>query len=256
MIRVVEPAGAMSMNHKILVCPIAYNENVKLRNAIERFLRSPIRSRVDYMVVDDGSDDGTSEMVAEFAEQGVETLRHKTRQGVGAGIRDAIFWARHHRYDILVIMAGNDKDNPDEIHRLIDPITNDGHDFVQGSRYLQPGGTGGDMPLYRKIATRIHPWLMRRITGRRVTDTTNGFRAFRLALFDDPRIDIRQEWMDEYELEPYLLYKALVLGYRFAEVPVTKIYPAKSLGYTKMKPLTGWWSILKPLIYLGLRIRE
>lgn len=241
---------------KILVCPIAYNENVKLRNAIERFLRSPVRARVDYLVVDDCSDDGTSEMVADFASQGVQTFRHDQRQGVGAGIRNAIFRARELGYDILVIMAGNDKDNPDEIPRLIDPIIDEGYDFVQGSRYLRQGGIGGDMPLYRKVATRLHPWLMRMITRRQVTDTTNGFRAFRLSLFDDARINIRQDWMDQYELEPYLLYKVLVLGYRFREAPVTKIYPAKKLGYTKMKPLTGWWSILKPLVYLGLGIRK
>lgn len=44
------------------------------------------------------------------------------------------------------------------------------------------------------------------------------------------------------------------IEYGIKEVPVTKIYPAKELGYTKMKPITGWWNILKPIIYLGLRI--
>lgn len=244
------------MKPRVLVCPIAYNENVKLKNAIERFLRGPAQVRTDYLVVDDGSDDGTTEMIAGFAGRGVRTLRRDRRQGVGAGIRDAILLARREKYDILVIMAGNDKDNPDEITRLIDPIIDEGYDFVQGSRYLKTGGVGGDMPFYRKIATRMHPWLMRVITGRRVTDTTNGFRAFRLSLFDDPRIDIGQSWLDQYELEPYLLYKALVLGYRFQEAPVTKIYPARKLGYTKMKPLVGWWSILRPLVYLGLGIRK
>jgi dolichol-phosphate mannosyltransferase len=244
------------MKPRVLVCPIAYNENVKLKSAIERFLRAPVRARADYLVVDDCSDDGTTEMIAGFSGNGIRTLRHDRRRGVGAGIRDAILLARREQYDILVIMAGNDKDNPEEIPRLIGPIIDEGYDFVQGSRYLKTGGVGGDMPFYRKIATRMHPWLMRVITGRRVTDTTNGFRAFRLALFDDPRIDIRQSWLDQYELEPYLLYKALVLGCRFKEVPVTKIYPARKLGYTKMKPLTGWWSILRPLVYLGLGIRK
>jgi dolichol-phosphate mannosyltransferase len=39
-------------------------------------------------------------------------------------------------------------------------------------------------------------------------------------------------------------------------VPVTKIYPPKELGYTKMKPITGWWSILRPLVFLGLGIKK
>src|SRR5436305_1725275 len=50
--------------------------------------------------------------------------------------------------------------------------------------------------------------------------------------------------------------RAVRLGYRTAEVPVTKVYPPRHLGQTKMKPLTGWWSILRPLVYAGLRPRR
>ena len=112
------------------------------------------------------------------------------------------------------------------------------------------------MPLYRKYATRVHPWLMSLITGHRITDSTNGFRAFRLSIFNNLKINIDQPWLDRYELEPYLLYKVITLGFRYKEVPVTKIYPSRKLGYTKMKPVTGWWSILRPLIYLGLGIKK
>jgi dolichol-phosphate mannosyltransferase len=75
-------------------------------------------------------------------------------------------------------------------------------------------------------------------------------------LLDDPRIRLDQSWLDEYELEPYLYWKAIRLGYPTAEVPVTKIYPPKSVGYTKMKPIIGWWSMLRPIVFLGLRIRS
>jgi dolichol-phosphate mannosyltransferase len=241
---------------KVLVSPVAYNENVKLKNAIERFLKSSVRDQVDYLIVDDASTDGTTEMIRTFGDQGVGTIRHEKQSGVGAAIRSAIQHARRQGYEILVIMAGNDKDNPQEISRLIDPIQNEDFDFIQGSRYLEQGGIGGDMPFYRKIATRLHPLLMSLITGRRVTDSTNGFRAFRLSLFDDRNINIDQTWLNQYELEPYLLFKAIKLGYKFKEVPVTKIYPSRKLGYTKMKPVTGWWSILRPLVYLGLGIRK
>lgn len=241
---------------KILVCPVAYNENVKLRNAIVRFLKSPVRAQVDYLIVDDASDDGTTEMIAGFREEGVRTLKHERRSGVGVCIRTAIRYAIAEGYSVLVIMAGNDKDNPDEIPRLLEPIFNGQADLVQGSRYLASGGIGGDMPLYRKWATRLHPVLMSWLTGKKITDSTNGFRAFRLDLFKDQRINIDQPWLDHYELEPYLLYKVLTLGYRFREAAVTKIYPSKKLGYTKMRPVLGWWSILKPLFYLGLRLRK
>lgn len=242
--------------NNVLVCPVAFNENVKLRQVIERYLKSDVNKKTDYLVVDDASDDGTTEMIESFSSQGVATIKHEKRQGVGAAIQTAIKYAQKKNYEVLVIMAGNDKDDPGEIERLIDPILNENYAFVQGSRFKGGGLIGGDMPLYRKFATRVHPWLMSLITGHKVTDSTNGFRAFRLSIFDNLKINIGQAWLDQYELEPYLLYKVITLGFRFKEVPVTKIYPPKKLGYTKMKPVVGWWSILKPLVYLGLGIKK
>ena len=243
---------------KILVSPVAFNEHIKLKNAVVRFLaaRKNIFSPLDYLIVDDGSTDGTTAMIESFKDQGVKTIRHPQRSGVGAAIRTAIKYARDHQYDVLVIMAGNDKDNPEEIPRLLEPIIQHDYDLVQGSRYLDGGGTGGDMPSYRKFATRLHPRLFTFVTGHKMTDTTNGFRAFKLSIFKDERINIDQAWLNCYELEPYLLFKSIKLGYQVKEAPVTKIYPSKKLGYTKMRPLIGWWSILRPLVFLGLGIRK
>jgi len=72
----------------------------------------------------------------------------------------------------------------------------------------------------------------------------------------DERINLNQSWLNKYELEPYLLFKSVKLGYKHIEVPVKKMYPKKSEGYTKMKPFSGWWSILRPVIYLGLGIKK
>jgi len=241
--------------HNVLVCPVAFNEHVKLKSAIERFLRSPSYGKVDYLVVDDGSDDGTTEMIRSFAPQGVKTIKHPARMGVGCAIRSAIKYASAQGYEVLVIMAGNDKDNPDEIPNILTPILEQGCDLVQGSRYVAGSRIGGDMPLYRKFATRLHPFLFSIAARRKVTDSTNGFRGMRLSLFKDERINIDQPWLNTYELEPYVLFKTIRLGYKFCEAPVSKIYPAKKLGYTKMTVI-GWWSILKPIFYLGLGIRK
>src|SRR3990167_6164562 len=248
--------------NKVLVCPVAFNEKNKIRNVIERYLKSGVCPRTDFLVVDDASDDGTTEVIQEFAARGVQLVKHDRRRGTGAAIRTAIKFARRKGYEVLVIMAGNNKDNPDEIPRLLEPLQSGGYDFVQGSRYKKSRGAAGpasicgDMPFYRKIATRIHPWLMSRLTGTKITDSTNGFRAMRLSIFDDERIDIDQTSLDQYELEPYLVYKAITLGYKFTEVPVSKIYPPRRFGYTKMRPVTGWWSILRPLVLLGLGLKK
>ena len=243
---------------KTLLVPFAFDEGVKIQSTLSR-CREAIdgcadRFEVDLAVMDDGSSDGSlDDAVARY---GCVHLRNDRNRGIGFSIRKAIGYARESGYDILAIMAGNDKDDPAQIPRLIAPIVQEGGDFVQGSRYL-PRGDFGNMPIYRQLATRfIHPGLFSLIVRRRITDSTNGFRAIRLSIFDDPRIDISQPWLDKYELEPYIFYKAIKLGYRVREVPVSKIYPAKELGYTKMKPITGWWSILRPLFYLALGRRK
>jgi dolichol-phosphate mannosyltransferase len=157
---------------------------------------------------------------------------------------------------VAVIMAGNNKDAPEEIPLLLAPIAAGTADFVQGSRFLAPGRGFGEMPRYRRLATRLHPLLFSLVAGRRVTESTNGFRAIRLSVLADARIDLHQGWLDQYELEPYLYLKVMRLGYRTTEVPVTKIYPPRALGQTKMRPLSGWWSILRPLVYVGLGLKR
>jgi dolichol-phosphate mannosyltransferase len=242
------------MKPRVLAFFAAYNEESHVPKILERFgpvLKEGIVEAL--LVVDDGSTDKTPEILRRA---GVATLRNEQRQGVGNAIRAAIAYAREHGYDVLAILAGNDKDRPGEIPRLLAPILDEGFDFVQGSRYL-PGGDFGNMPLYRRLATQfVHPLLFSLITFRRITDSTNGFRAIRLSLFDDQRINIHQPWLNAYELEPYIFFKAIRLGYKVKEVPVSKIYPPHQLGYTKMKPITGWWSILRPLVFLGLGLKK
>ena len=235
---------------KIVCIAPFYNELYKIERVVERVLATGI---VDEMlVVDGGSIDGSLEVARAL---GARVIPLGRTIGVGAAIRRGIEHALQNGFDIVVIIAGNNKDEPREIERLVQPLTRDGFDFVQGSRFAR-GGVFGDMPLYRILATRIHPMLFSLVSGTWVTESTNGFRAFKTSLIKDARINLWQAWLDEYELEPYLYYKVIRLGYKTTEVPVTKIYPPKKLGYTKMKPVTGWWSILRPLILLGLGFRK
>jgi glycosyltransferase involved in cell wall biosynthesis len=235
---------------RVMAAAIAHNEASKIGRVIERFPPGLVERVV---VVDDGSTDETPRVAAE---KGAVILTHARRSGAGAAIRTAIRYAMAGRFDVIVVLAGNDKDRPDEIPRLLAPIVEDGYDLVQGSRYLAGGGFG-NMPIYRQLATRwVHPSLFSLFVGRRFTDTTNGFRAIRLLALRDPRIDLDQPWLDRYELEPYLLFTMARLGCKVKEVPVTKIYPAHDLGYTKMTPVSGWWSILRPIFLLGLGIRR
>ena len=227
-----------------------YNEGEKIREVVRRFSNY---SLYDVLIVDDGSSDGAIDRLPRNPH--MHYLKNERNMGAGYSVRRILFYAKEKGYEAVFFVAGNNKDTPEDIYKLKEAFEA-GHDMVQGSRYL-PGGGYGQMPFYRVAATKIvHPLLFSLITGRRITDSTNGFRAIRLSILDDKRIDLFQEWLDRYELEPYLFYKIIKLGYRFTEVPVTKIYPPKVQGYTKMKPITGWWSILRPLFFLGLGIKK
>ncbi len=240
----------MSSSFKVIACPIAFNEENKIGSVVSRFNPDDVD---EILVIDDGSTDRTPKIAEEA---GARVLRLDKRGGVGQAIRKAIEYARKKSFDIIVITAGNDKDRPSEIPKLLKPIIEDGYEFVQGSRYL-PSGDYGNMPEYRLVATKyVHPLLMRIATGRPITDSTNGFRAFKLNVLDHPEIDINQEWLDAYELEVYILYKVLSLGLKFTEVPVTKVYPEHNLGYTKMVPLVSWWRIIRPVLFLKMGLRK
>ena len=240
----------MYKDHWVVAIIPAHNEEARIGRVVDRAKSSVVDA---VLVVDDCSTDATA---AVARSRGATVLTQKRRRGVGAALRTGIEHARRAGYDVAVILAGNNKDDPAEIPRLVDPIADDRCDLVMGSRYLPGGGCGGDMPLYRRLATRLHPWFMSRFSGKRVTESTNGFRAFRLSILDDLRINLRQRWLDTYGLEVYLLWKTLKLGYRHAEVPCTKIYPRRNEGYTKMRPVTDWWSILRPVFLLGMGFRD
>ena len=236
---------------KVLVAIFTYNEGKKIEVTLSRF---PNSRNYDIMVMDDGSTDQTPELVSRA--KGVLSLRNERNCGVGYGMLRVFRFALQHNYDVVIPYAGNNKDRPDDIPVLLEAIKA-GYDFVQGSRYCK-GGRYGNMPHYRQLATRfVHPWIFSLVSRRRITDSTNGFRAIRTHLLADKRINLDQSWLSRYELEPYLFLKAILLGYRVKEVPVTKIYPDKGLGkYTKIKPIWGWWSILRPLIFVAFKIKD
>jgi dolichol-phosphate mannosyltransferase len=233
----------------IAMAPVL-NEEVKICEVVRRTPRPLVD---EMLVIDDGSTDRSAQ-VAE--ENGARVISMGRVVGVGAAIRAGYAEAVKGGFDVAVVMAGNNKDSPEEIPQLLDPIADDAADFVQGSRFLKSDTNFGPMPIYRQIATRLHPLLFSLVARRWVTESTNGFRAVHRRILEDPEIDLEQPWLDEYELEPYLYLRSIRRGYRSVEVPVTKIYPPKAIGQTKMKPITGWWSILRPLVLLGLGIRK
>src|SRR2546428_8121777 len=207
---------------RLAIIPV-YREIGKIGTVIERFTPQSIDEVC--LVVDDPDElilkqmDGSRKR----PQVPIATVENPTRNGIGFAIKKGYRYALSHGFDLIVVMAGNGKDDPREIPRLTQPILENGFDYVQGSRFL-PGGRGERTPFLRRIFTRLFPFAWTLLTGVRCTEVTNGFRAYRASILLDPRIDIEQEWLNGYELEYYLHYKVLTLGYRLAERPVSKAY--------------------------------
>jgi len=233
---------------RVAVVIPAFNESGKIGAVVRKV---PRRSAGCVIVVDDASADATSDEARAAGADRV--LRHPVNRGVGAAIRSGLFEARAAGFEFAVILSGDDQHEPDELPRVLEPLFAGEADLVQGSRWL-PGGATPGIPPERRWLTRLYPWLFRLASGYPSTDGTNGFRAFRLVLLDDPRIRLDQPWLDRYELEPYLLFQAVRTGYRVREVPVTVRYHAR--GTTKMRLMRDGWRILRPIVYLRLGLKH
>jgi dolichol-phosphate mannosyltransferase len=237
------------LNNSVLVAVLTYNEGEKLAALVKRF---PDQPGYRLLFVDDGSTDSSVEPLKQL---GYNVIRHETNKGVGASLRDSIQYGRSNGLGIIVVMAGNGKMLPEEIPRLVTPIVEDRADYVQGSRNLE-GGASPNLPLIRKVAIRLFTSAVNLMLGVKSTDVTCGFRAYRLDLFDIDDISLNQTWLDHYEMEYYIHYKVLTKRFRFLEVPVSMVYPGGSQSYSKIKPFVGWWSILRPWVYLLLRLKK
>ena len=242
-------AGSGGKPRVLCIAP-AWNEGER----IARVVRAVPRDAVDVvLVVDDGSTDDSAQH-AESA--GAVVIRQGTNRGVGAAVRSAIDYAIANSFDVIVIVSGGGKTPPEQIPRLLGPIINGDAELVQGSRYKE-GGEFLRMPLRRRLGTRAYTFLFSAFCGRRVTDASSGFRAIRVSLLEDKRINLWQYWLDRYELEPYLLFKALRLGHRVIETAVTIEYPeTDGIAYTKMRAVTDWWKIFRPVLFLGLGLKR
>jgi len=240
----------MYKGKKIITIIPVYNEQSK---AV--IVASRVPEYVDtVLVVDDGSDDaGINELETTRA----KIIRHERRMKIGAAIRTGIKYAIENKFDIISVVSGNNKDAPEEINFLLDKIIDCGFDYVQGSRYLETGRYG-KMPLHRLLFTNSYSKFLSILMRKKITDATNGFRAYTTSIFETDEINLDQEWINE-TLEYYLSIKVLQSKkIKFCECPVTKLYPQNTTykNYTKIKPFTGWLKRLLPLFYLTTGIKK
>jgi dolichol-phosphate mannosyltransferase len=238
----VAPLAARRGRHA--VCIFVINEAERLHRQLARM--QAVDHGLDVVIADGGSTDGSTDPDT-LRRLGVRAVLVKRGPGrLSAQMRMGLAWCLGEGYDGVVVMDGNDKDDPEALPRFAEALT-DGIDHVQGSRYV-PGGRAINTPLSRHLAvTLVHAPLVSLAAGRRYTDTTNGFRGYSRRLLTDPRVAPFRDVFTGYELHYYLAIRAARLGLRVAEIPVTRAYPADGRVPTKIRGLRGNALILKTL---------
>lgn len=242
--------------HPYLVFIFAFNEGTKLASQLSKFPPAGERA-FDIMIGDDGSDDGSvnASLIEKYGVRGI--VRLDRNRGLSANIKGGLHWfLSRAEYEGVIMMNGNDKDDPEAIPRFIRKLR-EGYDYVQGSRFL-PDGTAENTPALRHFGIRfVHGPLFSLAAGKWMTDTTNGFRAFSRSYLSSRKIHIFQEAFQKYEVEQYLGCRAIQLKFACCEIPVARRYPPRAKkatrgGFTKIKPGIGHWQMIKPLIMLNL----
>jgi len=226
------------------VCLFVINEAERLHRQLGKM--QAVDHGLDVVLADGGSTDGST-APDRLAAAGVRALLVKRGPGrLSAQMRMGLAWCLGEGYDGVIVMDGNDKDDPEALPRFA-AMLDAGTDHVQGSRYV-PGGKAVNTPLSRHLAvTLLHAPLVSLAARRRYTDTTNGFRGYSRRLLEDPRVSPFRDVFTGYELHYYLAIRAARLGLRVAEIPVTRAYPAHGGVPTKIKGLRGNTLILQTL---------
>ena len=227
------------------VAVFVINEGERVRTQLRKM--AALSGEIDLVVADGGSTDGSLD--APFPEScGVRAVLTKTGPGkLSAQMRMAMAWAMREGYEGLVVIDGNNKDDPSAIPAFMRAL-DEGFDHVQGSRYV-PGGRAINTPFSRHWGVKLlHAPLISLAAGSRCTDTTNGFRAYSRTFLLDERVQPFREVFATYELHYYLAIRASRLGFRTCELPVTREYPADGKVPTK---ISGWRGNLNILKLLG-----
>lgn len=248
----------MIKKRKVLIGVVCYNEVDKLSYLLPKFKKINFNFPYQIVCINDGSIDGSGRIIQKFfidkRIKGI-VLHNIRNRGVGYSIRKIINYGLENGFDICVIMAGNGKDNPEEIPLIANPILNEDYDYIQGSRFLE-GGSFQNLPFLRKTMVKAFTSIMFLFTRFKCTDATNGFRAYKFSIFNDHRINIHQIWLDRYELETYLHYKVITLGYKIKEVAVSKDYIPGVKNYSKIRPVIDWWKLARPVFLLKLGVKN
>jgi dolichol-phosphate mannosyltransferase len=229
---------------KISIIIPVYNEHRTFHQVMDRVSRAPVPAGCskEIIVVDDGSTDGTAQMIVEYMRTGqVGGCRSASNAGKGTAIRKGIELASG---DVILIQDGDLEYDPNDYARLIEPILSGQAEIVFGSRFLgrrkSSGQTG--MAFRNRIANRILTFTANLLYSARITDEATAYKAFRASVLRGLPLECRR-----FEFCPEVTAKLKRLGYRIHEVPIS--YNARGIADgKKIRARDGFealWTLIK-----------
>ena len=217
------------MSERILVVVPTYNEMDNLPKMVERLLSLP--DRIEILVVDDGSPDGTGQWVEKTSanEPRLHLLSRTAKNGLGRAYVAGFEWALSHGFDLVVQMDADFSHSPEDVPKLIAGIRESGADLAIGSRYA--GGIRViNWPLNRLVLSVGASYYVKWITGMPVWDPTGGFKCWKRATLES--INLPSVKSNGYGFQIEMNHRTWSRGFRIVEVPI--IFADRVEGTSKM----------------------
>ena len=215
---------------KVLVIIPTYNEAKNVALALKRVMEQP--TNLNALVVDDGSPDGTANIVRQTQLEypgRIELLERSGKLGLGTAYLTGFAHALKHEYQIICEMDADLSHNPDDLPRLINAVRTDQCDLAIGSRYID-GVRVVDWPLGRLILSYGAGWYTRIVTRLPVRDVTAGFVAYHRRVLESVNLEAVRS--NGYSFQVEMKYRAWKKGFRLSEIPI--VFTERTEGQSKM----------------------
>lgn len=212
---------------KTLVIIPTYNERDNIEKIITKTLEQD--ERIEILVVDDGSPDGTGDIVKSIQGNNpkIHLLERKKKMGLGSAYVAGFKYAIKNNFDFIIEMDADFSHNPKEIPNMLREIKN--KDLIIGSRYIV-GINVVNWSLKRLLLSYFASIYVRVITGMTIKDPTGGFKCFRREVLEN--IDLDKIISDGYSFQVEMNFRTWVKNYRIKEIPI--VFTDRQNGTSKM----------------------
>ncbi|MDR9399710.1 MAG: polyprenol monophosphomannose synthase [Salibacter sp.] len=217
------------MSNNVVIIP-TYNE----KENVERMVRTVFSLEIpfDLLIIDDGSPDGTGEIVKtlqkDFPDK-LHIIERKGKLGLGTAYITGFKWALDHDYDYIFEMDCDFSHNPEDLVRLHEACATKGADMAIGSRYVS-GVNVVNWPMGRVLMSYFASVYVRMITGMPIQDATAGFKCYSKNVLQ--RINLDKIKFKGYAFQIEMKFTTWKLGFNIVEVPI--IFTDRQEGTSKM----------------------